>query len=148
MSTFLIVILCNIYIFLLIPIILPFFGSAEQFINIKIVFMKGYTYVKSLSEKENKILSFVYSGNEHYLNAFNFVHKFYRINYRLHKSNHLAVFKTVYIEKSKLPAWKLASSCNIAQSTFFRLRNEIVECFYACLEDEQNTLKEIAVTLG
>ena len=49
--------------------------------------------------------------------------------------------------KSKLPAWKLASSCNIAQSTLFRLRNEIVECFYACLEDEQNTLKEIAVTM-
>ena len=34
----------------------------------------------------------VYSGNEHYLNAFNFVHKFYRINYYLHKFNHLAVF--------------------------------------------------------
>ena len=109
--------------------------------------MKGYTYDKSLSEKENQILSLVYSGNSHYLNAFNFVHKFYRINYRLHKSNHLSVFKTVYIKKSKLPAWKLASSCNIAQSTLFRLRNEIVECFYACLEDERNTLKEIAVTM-
>ena len=54
--------------------------------------MKGYTYDKSLSEKENQILSLVYSGNSHYLNAFNFVHKFYRINYRLHKSNHLSVF--------------------------------------------------------
>ena len=54
--------------------------------------MKGYTYEKSLSKKEEQILSLVYSGNEHYLNAFNFVHKFYRINYRLHKSNHLAVF--------------------------------------------------------
>ena len=81
------------------------------------------------------------------MNAFNFVHKFYRINYRLHKSNHLAVFKTVYIEKLKLPAWKLASSCNIAQSTLFRLRNEIPECFYACLKDERNKLKEIAVTM-
>ena len=109
--------------------------------------MKSYTYDKSLGEKENQILSLVYSGNEHYLNAFNFVHKFYRINYRLHKSNHLAVFKTVYIEKSKLPAWKLASSCNITQSTLFRLRNEIVECFCACLEDERNMLKEIAVTM-
>ena len=66
--------------------------------------MKGYTYDKSLSEKESQVLSLVYSNNEHYLNAFNFVHKFYRINYRLHKSNHLAVFKTVYIEKAKLPA--------------------------------------------
>ena len=54
--------------------------------------MNVYTYEKSLGEKESRILSFVYSGNEHYLNAFNFVHKFYRINYRLHKSNHLAVF--------------------------------------------------------
>ena len=54
--------------------------------------MKGYTYDKSLSEKEKQILSLVYSGNSHYLNAFNFVHKFYRINYRLHKSNHLSVF--------------------------------------------------------
>ena len=54
--------------------------------------MKGYTYDKSLSEKEEQILSLVYSGNSHYLNAFNFVHKFYRINYRLHKSNHLSVF--------------------------------------------------------
>ena len=104
MSTFLIVILCNIYIFLLIPIILPFFGSAELSLNIKIVCMNVNTYEKSLSEKEKQILSLVYSGNEHYLNAFNFVHKFYRINYRLHKSNHLAVFRTVYIEKSKLPA--------------------------------------------
>ena len=103
--------------------------------------MNVNTYEKSLSEKEKQILSLVYSGNEHYLNAFNFVHKFYRINYRLHKSNHLAVFRTVYIEKSKLPAWKLASSCNIAQSTLFRLRNEIVECFYAYLEDEQKILR-------
>ena len=109
--------------------------------------MKGYTYDKSLSEKESQILSFVYLGNTHYLNVFSFVHKFYRINYLLHKSNPLAVFKTVYIEKSKLPAWKLASSCNLAQSTLFRLRNEIPECFYACLRDEQNTLKEIAVTI-
>ena len=54
--------------------------------------MNVYTYEKSLGEKESRILSFVYSGNEHYLNAFNFVHKFYRINYYLHKSNHLAVF--------------------------------------------------------
>lgn len=91
--------------------------------------MKSYTYDTLLSEKESRILSFFYSCNKHYLNAFNFVHKFYRINYRLHKSNHLAVFKTVYIEKSKLPAWKLASSCNIAQSTLFRLRTEIPECF-------------------
>ena len=128
-------------------LVLPFFGSAKLLLNSKIVSMKGYTYEKSLGEKENQILSFVYSGNEHYLNVFNFVHKFYRINYRLHKSNHLAVFRTVYIEKSKLPAWKLASSCNIAQSTLFRLRNEIVECFYACLEDERNMLKEIAVTM-
>ena len=126
---------------------LPFFGSVGLSLDGKIVFMNVYTYDKSLSEKESRILSFVYSGNEHYLNAFNFVHKFYRINYRLHKSNHLAVFKAVYIEKSKLPAWKLASSCNIAQSTLFRLRNEIVECFHVCLEDEQNTLKEIAVTM-
>ena len=71
---------------------LPFFGNTKLLLNIKIVFMKGYTYDKSLSEIEEQILSLVYSGNEHYLNAFNFVHKFYRINYRLHKSNHLAVF--------------------------------------------------------
>ena len=126
---------------------LPFFGSAWLSSDGKIVCMNVNTYEKSLSEKEKQILSLVYSGNEHYLNAFNFVHKFYRINYRLHKSNHLAVFKAVYIEKSKLPAWKLASSCNIAQNTLFRLRNEIVECFYACLEDERNMLKEIAVTM-
>ena len=138
------------YLILLIHLLitaLPFFWSAKLSLNSKIVFMKGYTYDKSLSEKEEQILSLVYSGNEHYLNTFNFVHKFYRINYRLHKSNHLSVFKTVYIKKSKLPAWKLASSCNIAQSTLFRLRNEIVECFHTCLEDEQNTLKEIAVTM-
>ena len=109
--------------------------------------MNVNTYEKSLSEKEKQILSLVYSGNEHYLNAFNFVHKFYRITYRLHKSNHLAVFRSVYMEKAKLPAWKLASSCNIAQSTLFRLRNEIVDCFHACLEDERNMLKEIAVTM-
>ena len=54
--------------------------------------MNVYTYDKSLREKEEQILSLVYSGNEHYLNTFNFVHKFYRINYRLHKSNHLSVF--------------------------------------------------------
>ena len=126
--------------------ILPFFGSVELSSNGKIVFMKCYTYDKSLGEKENKILSLVYSGNSHYLNAFNSIHKFYRINYRLHKSNHLAVFKAVYIEKSKLPAWKLASSCNIAQITLFRLRNEIPGCFHACLKDERNMLKEIAVT--
>lgn len=81
-----------------------YFLGVKQLINGKIAFMKGYTYEKQLSEKENQILLLVYSDNSHYLNAFNFVHKFYRINYRLYKSNHLAVFKAVYIEKSKLPA--------------------------------------------
>lgn len=79
---------------------IPLISLKESPCNSRIL----YTYEKPLSEKENQILSLVYSDNSHYLNAFNFVHKFYRINYRLYKSNNLAVFKAVYIEKSKLPA--------------------------------------------
>lgn len=104
--------------------------------------MEKITKDYSLRDKEKWIISL---KNTYYLDAFTFVHKYYRINYKLRKSSHYLVFQAIYIDKLKLPAWQLANYCKIAESTLFRLRNEIIECFYSYLEDEVIS-EEVAVT--
>lgn len=84
-------------------------------------------------------------GMSRYLDTFTFVYKYYKINYKLRKSSHYLVFQAIYIENPKLPAGQLANCCKIAESTLFRLRNEIIECFYAYLEDDVIS-EEIGIT--
>ena len=96
--------------------------------------MENFTNENSLSDIENQIILFVQQKNKRYKKAFICTHKFYKINQKLNKSNHYLVFKAIYIDKLKLPAWKLATRCNIAESTLFRLRNEILDCFNTCLQ--------------
>ena len=76
-----------------------------------------------------------------YLDKFTFVYEYYK----LRKSSHYLVFQAIYIEKPKLRAGQLANYCSIAENTLFRLRNEIIECFSAYLEDEVIS-EEIAIT--
>lgn len=109
--------------------------------------MENFTKVESLRDKENKIKTLIKSGNKTYATAFNFIYKMYKINSNRGKSNHYNVFKSIYIDEQILPAWQLANLCHVAESTLYRLRNDIIDFFYAYLENE-NLSEEIAVTEG
>ena len=107
--------------------------------------MGNFTKVESLSDRENKIKTLIKSGNTAYRTAFKFIWKMYKINSSRGKSNHYNIFKSIYIDEQDLSAWQIANLCNVAESTLYRLRNDIIDFFYAYLENE-NVSEEIAVT--
>ena len=110
--------------------------------------MNCFTKVESLSDKEFKIKALIKSGDTAFVNAFNFIHKMYKINSRRGKSNHYNVFRSIYIDEQNLSAWQLANVCHVAESSLYRLRNDILDFFYAYLEEDENEAKEIAATEG
>ena len=107
--------------------------------------MKNLTKVESLSNRENKIKTLIKSGDKAYKAAFDFIRKMYKINCSRGKSNYYNIFKSIYIDEQDLPAWQVANLCNVAESTLYRLRNDIVDFFYAYIANE-NISEEIAVT--
>lgn len=107
--------------------------------------MENFTKVESLSDRENKIKTLIKSGNKAYKAAFEFIWKMYKINSNRGKSNHYNIFKSIYIDEQDLSAWQIANLCNVAESTLYRLRNDIIDFFYAYLENE-NVSEEIAVS--
>ena len=109
------------------------------------VSMENFTKVESLSDKENKIKTLIKSGDKDYESAFNFIRKMYKINSSRGKSNHYNIFKSIYIDEQNLSAWQLANLCHVAESTLYRLRNDIIDFFYAYLKDEEIS-EGIAVT--
>ncbi len=109
------------------------------------VSMENFTKVESLSDKENKIKTLIKSGDKDYEAAFNFIRKMYKINSSRGKSNHYNIFKSIYIDEQNLSAWQLANLCHVAESTLYRLRNDIIDFFYAYLENEEIS-EGIAVT--
>ena len=47
------------------------------------------------------------------------------------------VFKSVFIEKSDVPKWKIALDCSISESTFYRYEKDLIEFisnFYSNLD--------------
>ena len=107
--------------------------------------MENFTKVESLSDRENKIKTLIKSGNKAYKAAFEFIRKMYKISSNRGKSNHYNIFKTIYIDEQGLPAWRIANLCNVAESTLYRLRNDIIDFFDAYLENEEMS-EDIAVT--
>lgn len=107
--------------------------------------MENFTKVESLSDKENKIKTLIKSGDKDYEAAFIFIRKMYKINSSRGKSNHYNIFKSIYIDEQNLSAWQLANLCHVAESTLYRLRNDIIDFFYAYLKDEEIS-EGIAVT--
>ena len=97
---------------------------------------------KSLNDKENIIKDLISSGNERCINVFIFLYKFYKLNYKVGKSNHYLVFNAVYIKSLKKAKWSIANYCSMSESTLYRIRNDIVDCFYTCL-NENITTEEI-----
>ena len=128
---------------------LSFFGSVFLFVDsIMLSMNNNFTKVEALSDKEFKIKTLIKSGNPAFVNAFNFIHKMYKINSSRGRSNHYNVFKSIYIDEQSLPAWQLANICHIAESSLYRLRNDIIDFFYAYLEEYENASEEIAATEG
>ena len=107
--------------------------------------MKNFTKVESLRARENKIKTLIKSGNKAYKSAFEFIRKMYKINSSRDKPHHYNIFKSIYIDEQDLSAWQIANLCNVAESTLYRLRNDIIDFFYAYLENEEIS-EEIAVT--
>ena len=107
--------------------------------------MENFTKVESLSDRENKIKTLIKSGNTAYRTAFKFIWKMYKINSSRGKSNHYNIFKSIYIDEQDLSAWQIANLCNVAESTLYRLRNDIIDFFYAYIANE-NVSEEVAVT--
>ena len=107
--------------------------------------MENFTKVESLSDKENKIKTLIKSGDKDYEAVFNFIRKMYKINSSRGKSNHYNIFKSIYIDEQNLSAWQLANLCHVAESTLYRLRNDIIDFFYAYLKNEEIS-EGIAVT--
>ena len=107
--------------------------------------MENFTKVESLSDRENKIKTLIKSGNKPYKATFEFIRKMYKINSSRGKSNYYNIFKSIYIDEQDLSAWQIANLCNVAESTLYRLRNDIIDFFYAYLENEEMS-EEIAVS--
>ncbi len=98
-----------------------------------------------LRDKENRIKLLLSNGEISFINAFNFLHKYYSLSNAVGKTPILPVFEAIYIKNIELPAWRLANYCNISRSTLFNYRNAIINDFNACLS-ENIINDEIAVT--
>lgn len=109
--------------------------------------MERPTKDKVLTEKENYIKELISAGDKRYINTFNLIFNYYRLDYLRNKSNYFLVFKAIYIEKVKLPNWELADYCHVCKSTLYDYRNKIIDFFYSCLNNNI-TMEEIAITKG
>lgn len=90
---------------------------------------------RDLTTKENEIKNLINSNDKRFVNAFNFVYEHYRLDYLLGKSNCFLVLKAIYIKNSNLPKWRIAQECNVARSSLFFYRHNIINCFYTCLNE-------------
>ncbi len=100
---------------------------------------------KFLREKENRIKALISHRDSQIVETFDFLYKHYKLKYLSGKAPTIVVFNAIYIEKLTLPAWKLANYCNLSRTTLFNYRNEIVENFNICLN--QNIINaETAIT--
>ena len=115
-------------------------------IFITIIFMIYRSNEKTLRDKENYIINSIKS-DQLFFDNFLFLYKHYLLNFRMGKSNHFPVLKAIYIENLNLPAWKLAYHCNISRTVLFDYRNDIIDCFYFCLNNNI-IFEEVAFTKG
>lgn len=88
-----------------------------------------------LRNKENKIKLLLSRGEISFINAFNFLYKYYSLNETVGKAPVFPVFEAIYIKNIDLPAWSLANYCNISRSTLFNYRNDIINDFNICLSE-------------
>lgn len=102
-----------------------------------------------LREKEERLKQLI-KTDERYVLAYAMVSLYYETSYAMGKSHHYTVFKAIYADGAKKLQWKLAVDCNVARTTLFNYRNDIIKCFEICIEKvkeffNENEIKEIAV---
>ncbi|MBQ8426901.1 MAG: hypothetical protein IJX16_03980 [Clostridia bacterium] len=103
------------------------------------------TNEKLLKEKENKIKILISHRERPFVETFEFLYKYYTLKHLTGKAPIIFVFEAIYVKNLIMPAWKLANYCNLSRTTLFNYRNEIINNFYTCLE--QNVLyAETAIT--
>lgn len=93
------------------------------------------TSEKFLRIKENKIKAFISHGDKQFIETFEFLYKYYTLKHLTGKAPIILVFDAIYVKKLVMPAWKLANYCNLSRTTLFNYRNEIIENFDTCLEE-------------
>ena len=108
--------------------------------------MEKLTKERKLAREETYIKNLILSNNKCYVDAFNFIHDHYLLDYLLGKSNYFSVFKAIYIENITLPKWKLAQYCNVSRTTLFDYRKDIIRCFHTYINTHAS-LDETALTI-
>lgn len=109
--------------------------------------MNPSTKDRQLTKKEKHIINLLNSNDTLCLKTFNLVYSHYLINFLMSKSNHFLVLKAIYLDGIDFPKWSLANYCNISRTALFNYRNDIIDCFYTCL-NENIVTAEISATKG
>ncbi len=108
--------------------------------------MEIFTKDMELSKKENLIKDLIKSNDKRYLDAINLIFNYFRFDFLRGKSNYFLVFKAIYIDNVILPNWELANHCHVCKTSLYDYRNEIIDLFFLCLNDnitmEKITLKK------
>ncbi len=93
--------------------------------------------LKSIEAKEEKIIKLLEHGDEVATSAFRKVVFYYRVNDLKNNRNYCKLINNIYVKKTTAVKWVLANECNIGHSTLFRYRNEIVQTFYSCCDNQE-----------
>ncbi len=104
--------------------------------------MKNLTNESLLKFKEIQVYRLLDKKDSVAIDVIEFLRTYYFIEDLNNKTVFSKVFDCVYIKRSKMPKWKLANLCNVSESTLFRIRRSIIDCFNICYNEfKRNTFK-------
>ncbi len=102
--------------------------------------MENLTNEKLLKIKEFRIFCLIDNKDTAAINVINYLNIYYFIEDLNKRTVFHKVFDYVYVKRAKIPKWKLAIICNVSESTLFRIRRNIIDCFYICYDEfKRNT---------
>lgn len=111
--------------------------------------MRVFTKGRELSEKEQKIIAAINSGDSAYSDAFYSLYNYFKMGHAFQKSGILHTFKAIYIDKldteKNIAYWKIQDLCHISKSTFYNYRHIILDYFETYIK-ENFTISEVAIT--
>lgn len=104
--------------------------------------MENLTNEKLLKIKEFHIYCLLDKNDVTAISVINNLNIYYFIEDLNKRTVYHKVFQHVYIKRTKTPKWKLAVLCNVSESTLFRIRRNIIDCFNICYDEfQRNTFK-------
>ncbi len=104
--------------------------------------MENLTNEKLLRVKELRIYCLIDKNDLTAISVLKWLDVYYFIEDLNKRTVFHKVFIEVYIKRTKTPKWKLALLCNVSESTLFRIRRNIIDCFNICYDElKRNTFK-------